>query len=158
MESTLKTFEFLVIQTDRYFKRVQVPAEDVESAEAILTDSIESCDLSTEPDIHKESYQKVKYTPPRAMSAASTDEELRKFYVVWVGRVPGVYDSWPECQAQTNGFRKAQFKSFVGRRAADEAFANGPAGGPTPEVSSVPNGETEVYPIVDDAAESPFFD
>ena len=25
--------------------------------------------------------------------------ETRKFYVVWAGRAPGIYDSWEECEA-----------------------------------------------------------
>ena len=36
----------------------------------------------------------------------------RKFYVVWEGRSPGVYDSWDECQAQVDGYPGARYKSF----------------------------------------------
>jgi ribonuclease HI len=32
----------------------------------------------------------------------------KKFYVVWVGHNPGVYNSWDECQAQVKGFEGAQ--------------------------------------------------
>lgn len=35
-----------------------------------------------------------------------------KYYAVAVGRKPGIYRSWDECQAQTNGFSNAKFKSF----------------------------------------------
>ena len=35
------------------------------------------------------------------MSAPST---VRKYYVVWEGRAPGVYDSWEECEEQVKGF------------------------------------------------------
>lgn len=34
------------------------------------------------------------------------------FYAVAVGRIPGVYRTWPACQEQTRGFPKAQFKKF----------------------------------------------
>ncbi|RZJ85186.1 MAG: ribonuclease H, partial [Chryseobacterium sp.] len=34
----------------------------------------------------------------------------RKFYVVWVGRQPGVYTSWPDCEKQVKGFENATYK------------------------------------------------
>jgi len=43
---------------------------------------------------------------------------MSKFYSVKVGRNPGVYTSWAECQAQTKGFSKAIFKSFSTREEA----------------------------------------
>lgn len=46
----------------------------------------------------------------------------RKFYVVWEGLSPGIYDSWEECQAQVNGFRGARFKAFNSIEEATEAF------------------------------------
>jgi ribonuclease HI len=45
-----------------------------------------------------------------------------KYYVVWKGFAPGVYDSWEECKAQTDGFPGAQFKSFTSKEAAVKAF------------------------------------
>lgn len=36
----------------------------------------------------------------------------KKYYAVRVGRKPGIYQSWKECQEQINGFPKQQFKSF----------------------------------------------
>jgi ribonuclease HI len=35
-----------------------------------------------------------------------------KYYVVWRGRTPGVYSSWPECERQVKGFIGAEYKSF----------------------------------------------
>jgi len=35
-----------------------------------------------------------------------------KIYVVIAGRVPGIYNSWDECQKQTSGVSGAVFKSF----------------------------------------------
>ncbi|KAL6225145.1 hypothetical protein ACLB2K_003997 [Fragaria x ananassa] len=32
------------------------------------------------------------------------------YYVVWVGRKPGVYETWNECRAQTEGLSGCQFK------------------------------------------------
>lgn len=35
----------------------------------------------------------------------------QKHYVVWKGRKPGIYTSWEQCKAQTDGFPGAKFKS-----------------------------------------------
>jgi ribonuclease HI len=45
-----------------------------------------------------------------------------KFYTVWVGRNPGIYSSWEECQLQINGFESAVYKSFSTREEAENAF------------------------------------
>lgn len=45
-----------------------------------------------------------------------------KFYVVWKGRETGVFSSWEDCKAQTNGFDGAVFKSFESKELAEEAF------------------------------------
>lgn len=49
----------------------------------------------------------------------------QKFYVVWVGKRPGVYNSWAECQEQTNQFFDAKFKSFNSSQEAEQAFHDG---------------------------------
>ncbi|BBH22938.1 ribonuclease H [Paenibacillus baekrokdamisoli] len=49
----------------------------------------------------------------------------QKFYVVWVGRKPGVYVSWSDCQEQINKFDDAKFKSFETKAAAEEAYKAG---------------------------------
>lgn len=41
-----------------------------------------------------------------------------KFYVVWKGRETGVFSSWDDCKAQTNGFDGAVFKSFESKELA----------------------------------------
>jgi ribonuclease HI len=40
---------------------------------------------------------------------------MSKWYAVKVGRTPGIYSSWPLCQAQTSGYSGAVFKSFPSR-------------------------------------------
>ena len=47
-----------------------------------------------------------------------------KYYAVKVGRNPGVYTTWPECQDQVSGFSGAVFKSFTNEAEA-KAFVNG---------------------------------
>ena len=46
----------------------------------------------------------------------------QKFYVVWKGRVPGVYNTWSETEAQVKGVDGAQYKSFDRKPEADAAF------------------------------------
>ncbi|GFN31494.1 ribonuclease H [Paenibacillus xylaniclasticus] len=49
----------------------------------------------------------------------------QKHYVVWVGRQPGVYAVWADCQKQTSGYEGAKFKSFESKEAAEKAFREG---------------------------------
>ncbi|MEI3613260.1 ribonuclease H [Pseudogracilibacillus sp. SO30301A] len=49
----------------------------------------------------------------------------KKYYVVWAGRKPGIYSTWTECQAQTNNFKQAKFKSFESREQAEKAYREG---------------------------------
>lgn len=46
----------------------------------------------------------------------------RKFYVVWKGFSPGIYDSWEECKLQVTGFPGAEYKSFDSQEAATKAY------------------------------------
>ena len=50
-----------------------------------------------------------------------------KFYTVWLGRVPGVYASWKECEVQINGFENAVYKSFATKEEAEDALNNNSA-------------------------------
>ena len=43
-----------------------------------------------------------------------------KWYVVFHGRQPGVYNDWPTCNDQVIGFKRASFKSFP---TEEEAYA-----------------------------------
>ena len=49
----------------------------------------------------------------------------KKWYVVWAGHTPGVYDNWDECRAQTEGFNKARYKSFTTESDALRAYEDG---------------------------------
>jgi ribonuclease HI len=48
----------------------------------------------------------------------------QKFYVVWKGRMPGIYTSWAECEAQVKGYAGAEYKSFASREMAEAAFSS----------------------------------
>jgi ribonuclease HI len=48
-----------------------------------------------------------------------------KFYVVWQGRMCGVFDNWNDCKAQVSGSENAKYKSFETKIEAEKAFADG---------------------------------
>ncbi len=50
----------------------------------------------------------------------------RKFYVVWVGKSPGIYDSWEECKAQVANYPGAQYKAFNDQDSATAAYRGNP--------------------------------
>lgn len=45
-----------------------------------------------------------------------------KYYVVWVGRQPGVYDNWSDCEEQILNFPGAKYKGFASSAEATLAF------------------------------------
>lgn len=51
----------------------------------------------------------------------------RKFYVVWVGREPGIYEEWDDCREQVEGFPGARYKAFDSQIAATVAFRGDPS-------------------------------
>ena len=48
-----------------------------------------------------------------------------KHYVVWKGRVPGIYPDWASANEQIEGFGGARYKSFSTREEAEVAYAQG---------------------------------
>jgi len=46
----------------------------------------------------------------------------KKFYVVMVGSIPGIYGTWEECESQTKHFPNAKFKSYKTIEEAESAF------------------------------------
>lgn len=55
--------------------------------------------------------------------------------MVWIGRVPGIYSSWVDAQAQVNGFQGARFRSYPTEVEAKAAYEAGPTaiGRPLPK-------------------------
>lgn len=51
---------------------------------------------------------------------------MSKCYVVWKGKVPGIYDTWEECKNQVSGFSGASYKSFSSKKEGEHAFKAGP--------------------------------
>lgn len=50
----------------------------------------------------------------------------QKYYVVWVGKEPGVYNNWKECERQIRNFDGARYKSFYDEGLAKKAFLGDP--------------------------------
>ena len=63
----------------------------------------------------------------------------KKWYVVWVGKTPGIYTNWDETKDQVHGFQGAKYQSFKTESAAKEAYENGPQHAVTePSLTKVP--------------------
>ena len=45
-----------------------------------------------------------------------------KFYVVWSGVHPGIYDNWEDCKLQVTGYENARYKSFETLEKARAAY------------------------------------
>ena len=48
---------------------------------------------------------------------------MKKWYVVYVGKVPGVYTEWSECHDQVNGFKGNNFKGFKSKEEAEASYS-----------------------------------
>ncbi len=62
----------------------------------------------------------------------------QKIYVVWVGKAPGIYTSWAECEKQVKGYTGARYKSFTTMAEAERAYEEGPE-----EISHKPSAKTK---------------
>lgn len=49
-----------------------------------------------------------------------------KYYVVWQGAQPGIYDNWTDCQAQIKGYKGARYKGFPSLAEAEAAYQDSP--------------------------------
>lgn len=47
-----------------------------------------------------------------------------KYYVVWQGVNPGIYDNWNSCNLQIKGYPGAKYKSFKTKAEAEQAFGS----------------------------------
>ncbi len=45
-----------------------------------------------------------------------------KYYVVWVGRKTGIFESWEECKQQIHEYPNARYKSFATKELAEHAI------------------------------------
>ena len=61
----------------------------------------------------------------------------QKYYVVWEGYTPGVYDDWKKCEAQVKSYTGARYKSFESLEEAKEAFGKGAFSGSLKKASVI---------------------
>ena len=52
----------------------------------------------------------------------------KKFYAVKIGKTPGIYETWAECQNQIHGFSGAVYKGFATKEEAVEFLENSKSG------------------------------
>lgn len=50
------------------------------------------------------------------------DGKTEKFYVVFVGRMPGIYRSWGTCKEQVDGYANARYRSYPDETSAIKAL------------------------------------
>ena len=48
----------------------------------------------------------------------------KKWYVVFEGTVPGVYEEWDDCVKQVNGFKGNYYKGYKTREEAEARYNN----------------------------------
>jgi ribonuclease HI len=70
-----------------------------------------------------------------------TKRTRQKYYVVWKGVTPGVYNSWTDCQLQIKGYDGALYKSFDTKEEAEGAFSGSPSDyiGKNPKTNKKPD-------------------
>ena len=49
-------------------------------------------------------------------------KKKKKFYTVWIGRMPGIYEDWEACKKQIHGYEGAIYKSFFTLESAQQAY------------------------------------
>lgn len=49
-----------------------------------------------------------------------------RYYVVWNGAEPGIYDTWEKCRAQIEGVKQALYKGFATLPEAERAYSSSP--------------------------------
>ena len=88
--------------------------------------------------------------------------QKNKFYVVWKGKVPGIYNTWGDCKKQISGIKGAQYMGFPTRVEAEQAYNSSyfaykgqkkKESGLTPE-ALIKIGDPNMHSIAVDAASS----
>jgi ribonuclease HI len=82
--------------------------------------------------LQRYSYHTVGHTGLKIekQNIGSTDKnymgkDKNKYFVVWKGFSPGIYETWQECQKQIQGYPNAKFKGFKTYEVAKQAYEEG---------------------------------
>jgi ribonuclease HI len=62
----------------------------------------------------------------KAKRAASQPDKPGRFYVIWSGHRPGIFESWDEAKKQIDGFPRPKYQTFGSRAMAEKAWLDGP--------------------------------
>ena len=62
-------------------------------------------------------------------SSPGGKKNQEKFYVVYVGRRCGIFQSWKECEIQVKGYPRNVYESFISREEAEKSFNSYVLGG-----------------------------
>lgn len=62
----------------------------------------------------------------------------KKFYAVAIGRKPGIYTTWSECETQIKKYSKALYKSFTSKDAAEKFILQNSKSSSNNELNEVP--------------------
>ena len=54
-------------------------------------------------------------------------KKKQKYYVIWKGHHPGIYESWAECQQHINGYPSPIYKAFTNKEEAILAYRDDPS-------------------------------
>lgn len=65
---------------------------------------------------------------------------MSKYYVVWAGHHPGVYDTWEDCLEQVKNFPNARYKAFPSSAAAAKAYRDGIGQDDSADLANLLNG------------------
>ncbi len=76
----------------------------------------------------------------------------RKYYVVWNGNCPGIYDTWDECKRETQGFPNAHYRAFTSKEDAEDAFQKGYTYPKKTEKQQLTGNHSSVVPIKESVA------
>lgn len=68
-------------------------------------------------------------------------KKKKRYYVVWKGKRPGIYDSWEACKQEIEGVKNAQYKAFDTLEEAESAFNSNYAA-----YKGKPKGKSELSP------------
>ncbi|KAL6508730.1 hypothetical protein OROHE_021289 [Orobanche hederae] len=51
---------------------------------------------------------------------------MNGYYVVWVGKQPGIYTTWSECESQVKNVKGAKYKKYASLKEAEVAIEKPP--------------------------------
>lgn len=68
---------------------------------------------------------------------------MGKYYVVWAGHNPGVYDNWDDCLEQVKNFPNAKYKGYSSSAEAAKAYREGYKDAESTDLANLLNGAGE---------------